>query len=255
LSVTIEHIIPESLGNTDHVLPRGWVCDKCNNYFSRKIEKPFLDSMDIKAARFEMRVPSKRKRVPPATGVHSQSRTRVSVFFGRDGELFVCADEGEDESRWINSLKTHKRGTLYLPAAQAPKIDYVVARFIAKVALEALAERALEIEGWNDELVEKRELDEIRKYVRTGNPGLIWPVNIREIYKKEAVFTEPNAQPYQVLHEWTILHTPQDEFYVIIAIFGVEYAINLGGPEIDGYVAWLQENEGVSPLEQAVENK
>jgi len=40
-SKSVEHIIPETLGNADHVLPRGTVCDKCNNYFSRKIEKRF----------------------------------------------------------------------------------------------------------------------------------------------------------------------------------------------------------------------
>lgn len=42
-SRSIEHIIPESLGNKDHVLPPGIVCDKCNNYFARKIEKKILE--------------------------------------------------------------------------------------------------------------------------------------------------------------------------------------------------------------------
>ena len=32
------------------------------------------------------------------------------------------------------------------------------------------------------------------------------------------------------------------EFYAIIAILGVEYAINLGGPELDGYLQWLKDN-------------
>ena len=39
--VSVEHIIPESLGNTQHILPRGWVCDSCNNYMATKVEKPF----------------------------------------------------------------------------------------------------------------------------------------------------------------------------------------------------------------------
>src|SRR6476659_2147352 len=76
-SVSIEHIIPESLGNVEHVLPRGWVCDRCNNYIAREVEKPFLETLYAKSARFEMRVPSKKKRVPPAIGFHPESTTRI----------------------------------------------------------------------------------------------------------------------------------------------------------------------------------
>jgi len=35
-SVSVEHIIPESLGNISHILPKGWVCDTCNNYIAGK---------------------------------------------------------------------------------------------------------------------------------------------------------------------------------------------------------------------------
>ncbi|MBT3070018.1 HNH endonuclease [Rhodomicrobium sp. Az07] len=34
-------LVPESLGNRQHVLPKGIVCDGCNNYFSRKVENRF----------------------------------------------------------------------------------------------------------------------------------------------------------------------------------------------------------------------
>lgn len=42
-SRSVEHVIPESLGNKEYVLPRGMVCDKCNQYFAIKIEKPLLE--------------------------------------------------------------------------------------------------------------------------------------------------------------------------------------------------------------------
>lgn len=42
-SRSVEHILPESLGNTEHVLPLGVVCDGCNNYFASKIEQPLLE--------------------------------------------------------------------------------------------------------------------------------------------------------------------------------------------------------------------
>jgi hypothetical protein len=41
-SKSVEHVIPESLGSKTIVLPRGLVCDKCNNYFSHKVEIPIL---------------------------------------------------------------------------------------------------------------------------------------------------------------------------------------------------------------------
>ena len=36
-STSVEHIIPESFGNSKAILRKGIVCDKCNNYFSRKV--------------------------------------------------------------------------------------------------------------------------------------------------------------------------------------------------------------------------
>ena len=38
------------------------------------------------------------------------------------------------------------------------------------------------------------------------------------------------------------------EHYAVIAIFGVDYVINLGGPELSGYQNWLHSNNGRSPL-------
>jgi hypothetical protein len=196
-----------------------------------------------------MHVPNKKGRIPHAIGLHAQSGTRVAMFYdAADGQVCVGADEGEDESKWIASLKSTERGTLYIPRVEAPEQGYVTARFIGKVALEVLAQRCLDVNGWNDEIVDKAELDELRHYVRFGNPNLIWPVHIRQIYQREFLFADADAAPYQVLHEWTILNTQDDEFFVIAAIFGIEYSINLGGPEIDGYLKWLKKNDHKSPL-------
>jgi len=42
--------------------------------------------------------------------------------------------------------------------------------------------------------------------------------------------------------------TPWRELFLVLAIFGVEFAINYGGAEIDGYRRWLRENNDRSPL-------
>lgn len=248
-SVSREHILPESLGNRDHVLPKGWVCDKCNNYFAREVEKPFLESLYGRSSRFEMRVPNKQGRIPTVMGIHAQSRTKVELFYSRkESGLSVAVAEGEDEAAWVASLERESRGTLYLPAATQPVIDTTTARFVAKIALEVLAQRCLEVPGWNDEIVDKQELDALRTYARRGSPRIVWPVHIRRLYAADFIFDDAVSGPHEVLHEWTILLTPESEYFVVVALFGLEFAINLGGPEIDGYTNWLKHNMNRSPL-------
>lgn len=53
---------------------------------------------------------------------------------------------------------------------------------------------------------------------------------------------------YQIVHEFDFLVTNKLEWYFIFVLFGLELAINLGGPDISGYVAWLEESNGQSPL-------
>jgi len=55
-SRSVEHVIPESLGNHSLTLPPGVVCDNCNNYFSRKVEKPFLESGAVLLLRFHQEI-------------------------------------------------------------------------------------------------------------------------------------------------------------------------------------------------------
>jgi len=254
--VSVEHIIPESLGNTEHVLSRGWVCDGCNNYLSRKVEKPFLDTIYGRHSRFEMRVPNKDGRVPPAVGLHAQSAAKVELFWSAEDGASIAAAPGENEARWIRSLVSLPvggKGTLYIPHPEKPEPSYDTSRFIAKVALEVLAYSCLQVPGANDEIVDKAELEELRHYVRRGNPGVIWPVHVRRLYPPHFVFSEGSSPPFQVLHEFGIIRTEGSEFYAVIVIFGLESAINLGGPELGGFERWLarqptrtEANDGIS---------
>ena len=247
--------MPESLGNVDHVLPPGWVCDACNNYLSRKVEAPFLNSEYGKRTRFEMKIPSRRGRIPIVGGSHPQSRTNVD-FLLNDGGISFFAAHDEDEARFINTLRSQTRGTLYVPISGDPLLSYETARFIGKIAVEVLAYRCLDVDVWNDEMVDKRELDELRDYVRRGKPGFVWPIHMRRIYPADNQFSDEINSAFQILHEWDILFIPANdasdfgEYYAIIAILGFEYTINLGGPELDGYVRWLKKNGNRSFLYQ-----
>jgi len=86
-SRSVEHIVPESLGNKHHVLPPGVVCDKCNNYFARKVEKPFLDSPAVRSLRFHQAVPSKANRIPEMEAVVAPDVPTI-LRHAQEGERF-----------------------------------------------------------------------------------------------------------------------------------------------------------------------
>ena len=247
-SRSVEHIIPESLGNTEHILPRGLVCDTCNNYFARKVEKPFLDTPFGKSTRAIMGVSNKRGRIPPIKGIDPKSRSIIEMIKSADG-WSVGVAPGQDESRWIHKMRNSRHGVFYIPMPpDLPEANRDTARFIGKVAIEVFAAKCQHVEGANAELVNHPDLDKLRTYVRVGTPNTTWPLAIRRIYDREHRFSDHRAHDFEVLHEWMILATDGGEYYCIVAIFGVEFAINLGGPDLDGWNAWLAANGNRSPL-------
>jgi hypothetical protein len=193
--------VPESLGNESHTLPCGVVCDRCNNYFSRKLEGPLLNSPIFRLLRADRRIPNKRGRMP--------------------------------------ALPLHEGASL-------PEYR-LMGRFLGKVGLEILADRTRNVVGWNDELVEKVELDELRDYVRFNVGASDWPFSFRPLYPVNAVFEEAGTC-FEVLHEHQLLYTEALSLYAVVAILGVEFAINLGAPTLDGYAQWLEVNSYRSPL-------
>lgn len=249
-----EHIVPESLGNEQHILPLGWVCDSCNNYFSRKVEAPFLDTWYGTTSRFEMGIPNKKGKIPIVTGFHPRSHLKVNLMIDKDG-MSIFAKNQKDESLFINSIREQEKGSICIPPAGDPELNYETARFIGKIALEILAYKCMDVEDGNEQLVNKVELDELRNYVRQGKPGFVWPIHMRRIYPANYEFSDEIDTSFQVLNEWDILFIPSPhsdgmfgEFYAIIAILGMEYALNLGGPSIDGYMRWLKNNKNRSYL-------
>ena len=56
--------------------------------------------------------------------------------------------------------------------------------------------------------------------------------NIRTIYHQDGKTFGPEGNAEQIVHEFDFLVTDQSEWFFVLAIFGVEFAINLGGPEI-----------------------
>jgi hypothetical protein len=241
-SRSVEHVLPESVGNTRHVLPRGVVCDTCNNYFARKVEDPFVNSAAVRSLRASQGIPNKKNRLigQPAIAL---GRFPVTIYRPHNamGIIDVPSADG------IRALLSAKSGTLIVAAEHEPPSDHVVSRFLAKVALEALALLGSQAGLGLDELIDHPQLDLLRDHARKGDPRLSWPYSIRRIYDPDKAWTDPDGV-HQRVNEYDFIVTGSSEWFFVLAIFGLEFAINLGGPEIDGYHAWLKAHDDVSPL-------
>lgn len=239
----IEHILPESIGNLSHTLRRGIVCRKCNNYFASKVEKPFLGQAPVEALRFHQAVPSKKGRVPIMSGILMPGNIQV--------ELIRDAEDGSTSVRvpteHFDAFANQNSGELIFLAPTPPKQSVIVSRFLAKVGMEAFAYRLQENDEWLQEITHKEELDLLRNHARYGQTRE-WPVSIREIYGHSARWTSEDLENYQIVHEFDFLFTDQHEVYFVLAIFGCEMVINMGGPDLEGWEVWLSQNENTSPL-------
>lgn len=245
-SVSVEHIIPESLGNKEHILPKGVVCDQCNSYFAIKIEKDLLNQDYFRFSRSVQEVTSKKGKKIPSTGIiaHPQGG-RIDVY--RDTSGFTI-DISKPEI--VDLILKGEVNKLYIPHHAEPMSDNLpLSRLLGKMAIEALARKILHIDGWEAEIIDKAELELLRAYVRYG-PGKIkfWQYSQRVLYSPDYLFKMENCESYEVLHEYTFHYSEEKELFFIIAIFGIEYAINLAGPEIDTYNAIIQKNNGRSFL-------
>ena len=188
------------MGNSAYTLPRGTVCDSCNQYFARKVERPVLESPIFRHIRAGLQIPNKRGRLP--------------IWLLKDG---------------INRPNYRMMG-----------------RFLTKLGLEIIAFRVLHVDGWNDEIVDKQELDELRNFARF-NIGADWPFTVRTLHPANEIFDDGD-QNYHLFHEFDILLTKRFEYYLVLSLFGVEFVTNLGGRVLDGYQEWLEENQYASPL-------
>lgn len=242
-SRAVEHIIPEALGNTTATLPPGVVCDNCNNYFARKVEKPFLESEAIVSLRFHQENPSKRGLIPPIQGI-IPSTLPVTVIRSLKEPVGLHIYVPPEAAAYVSCGKP---GSLIIPEQSALPARNIVSRFLAKAALETLAERLLDAPEGLEHLVEESQLDAIRSHARRGSQP-DWPFSARRIYEANQTWTSSSGNEFQVLHEFDILVTNSNEWYFVLALFGLELTINCGGPDLEGYYKWLKENGGGEPI-------
>ncbi len=244
-----EHIIPASLGNEEHLLPAGLVCDRCNHYFGYKLEHTVLGSPYFQNLRARQHLTS-RAGNPLAIGsvVTTGGAVFKTNFEPITNSIYFDSHSGDGKASAEAAIAGATGGTLWIPLGGKEPDANQLSRFFAKIGLEILAQRLWDSPDFVT-IIYDVQLDPLRNWARRGMGPLAWPVHRRRLYDENRTFKdfgEPGG--YQLVHEYDLLITEKNEWYAVVCLFGEEFVINLGGPEIVGYEAWLKQHKGASPL-------
>lgn len=257
-SKSVEHVIPQTLGNTKLVLPQGFVCDQCNNYFSRKIEQPFFDMTEVKRLRFYERIPNKKGKIPAIEAVLNGEKIAIERVLPK-GNFPPCVE-------FVQINGNIEEGTMFTPFYDDGGLleqSRTISRFIAKIAFEALAFKIIDDPAWIDYMLNNKELDDMRRYVRF-NAGETWPYRVRRIYDIDSEHCFALGFSYQIIHESDFLMIKERSYfdengnemsdaylYFIVALWGLEFVINLvdrSDESFEKYDEWLDEHNQISFL-------
>lgn len=254
-SKSVEHIIPESLGNKTHILQKGIVCDSCNNYFGNKIEKVVLEMPYFKSLRARLMISNKKGKMPKISGF-TKDKDIIEIRYSthRNNILEVVYKDDKTLKSILNSNE------LYVPLiSEPPQNDMYISKFIGLIALEALAQRVSSIENWQEDFVNHEGLDDLRNYVRYGKGNTIWPYHIRRIDSENQIkYCKETNKIFERLNEYDFLIPDSlndgdfhkvDNLYFVMAIMGIEYTINITNAGLNRYFNWLSNNQNKSILQ------
>lgn len=254
LSKSVEHIIPESLGNKDIWFPKGYVCDECNHYFAIKIEKELLNQPYFISLRCRNEIRSKKNKFVKQDMIFPEAHKKAGVSFQTQGNSLLLHIDDKDVINSIIEGRSHRMIAEYLPEPEYP--NPLLSRFLAKCAYEYFLFNmgkekydlcVNELLGQNTDI-----LKTLREYARFGK-GKYWQYSQRRIYSEGSFFIKDEENiPYEPLHEMSffvkdyIRHSDdvvEAEIYYVLIIAGIEYAICISDPDISEYMTLTQEKE------------
>lgn len=172
---TVEHIVPESLGNK-HILLERQICDACQSYLGTKVEEYVLRRSPIgwwrvhagvqtkngNPPRFSFTQPKKEKGILPDRHCHNDDSVEFRVT--DDGEREFSVDNTEMLERIEKGSKTDFKLVL------TPKMLQMMGRFLGKIGLEMLARD-------HADFARSPRFDAARRFVRFGEPvKFLWPI-------------------------------------------------------------------------------
>ncbi|BBE15875.1 hypothetical protein AQPE_0011 [Aquipluma nitroreducens] len=251
-SKSVEHVIPESLGSKTIVLPQGLVCDKCNNYFSNKVERPLLTHPSFRNIRAWYQVPNKKGKLPSVKGIIAGEDVDISLKIGKNGKFIIQPEEEKFRNKLEIQIDKAANGEVFSPFIFKLEFDppkKEMSRFLAKMGLEFLAFRFLKNKDLIEFLIDSDHYDPIRNFAKTGNNSIEWTYSMRKLYPIETKMCHPvTGELVMAGFGYDLLLNHRRESYFIFLYYGFEFAINLGGPSIKGYEEWLEKNDQISPI-------
>jgi hypothetical protein len=126
---TIEHIVPESLGNTNYTLPKESICKECNNRFS-KFEKEAISNSIIGFEKTRFAYKSKKGKIP-------SSKVEDIEFIGDEqGRKDIITIKGV-KSEDIKSFDPKTR-IMEVVVPGFEKNDVQIGKFLLKIGYEAI---------------------------------------------------------------------------------------------------------------------
>jgi hypothetical protein len=168
---TVEHIIPESMGNDDLIL-RGQICDKCQNYLSQN-EQYILSKTPMGYWRVILGIKTKKGRLPKADFTKPEdARGAISDCHpAHDNFTIEALPDYTIEIMPSKDIEIHfdNTGGATFKYVFTPMVLYEMGRFLGKIGLALIclkdAQRAY-----------SGQFDDIRQYVRRGSINDHWPI-------------------------------------------------------------------------------
>ncbi|MEM5432847.1 HNH endonuclease [Cupriavidus oxalaticus] len=252
-SRSVEHIMPESIGGRKRILPRGVVCDKCNNYFARKVEQSILNQPWMRNLRAWHQVPTKKGNIPSLLGHIAGTEIGVNMRRTLDGSVQLATEKGSEVPALDAVMKTGFETPLifFVHDEEVPQRE--MARLLGKMAIEACAEIFSKDEDSYRIFLNEPFYDNMRNFARYGTGPRIWPFSQRRIYPVETMMPHPDTNEWvQAGIGCSLFMTRRLETLFAFVFYGMEFVINVGGPSLKGYEEWVEEHNGISPLVERV---
>ncbi len=168
---TKEHIIPQSLGNTDLILEKQ-ICDKCQNYLSQ-IENYVLNKTPIGFWRVLFSTKTKKNKLPFVDFTKKDERKGIFPDFSDEHDNIQFQSHSDFSTELIASSQSDKHSQNNkngeLKYVITPKVIHEIGRFLGKIGIEIICQD-------NPERARLDEFKSMRRYVREGCLKDLWPI-------------------------------------------------------------------------------
>ncbi|WP_232535888.1 MULTISPECIES: hypothetical protein [Pseudomonas] len=180
-----------------------------------------------------------------------------------DGSLKIIAEKLSEQKlvdAHLTNFSAESDSSPFLFKIEIDPPQKEMSRFLAMMALEALALRYVKL-GSVDVIIDDPAYDAIRRFARYGEGVDYWPYHRQVLFSMDAQMRHPDTG--QWVHAGfghDLILTPHPETYFTFLLYGVNFAINLGGPSVHGYKLWLQEHDplqriGVKVIKRIVDGE